>query len=68
VEVGFVAAGDGEEFLLEAAGYGACYAFAYLDVVDGADRGDFYRGADEEDFVDDLEHFARDYGFLHRDL
>src|SRR5262249_24616978 len=64
VDVGFVDAGDGEEFFLESAGDGAGDAFADLNVIDRADRRDFDGGADEEHFVDDVEHFTRDDGFL----
>src|SRR6266852_4259458 len=46
----------------------AGYAFADLDVVDGTDGGDFDGGASEEDFVDDVEHFAGDDAFLEGDL
>src|SRR5216684_4013864 len=68
VAVGFVAAGDGEEFFLKLARDGAGCAFADLDVVDGTDGGDFDGGAGEEDLVDDVEHFARDDSFLEGDL
>src|SRR6266404_4788781 len=68
VAVGLGAAGDGEKFFLEFAGDGAGDAFADLDVVDGTDGGDFYGGPGEEDFVDDVEHFARDDAFLDGDL
>src|SRR5712692_5033670 len=68
VAVGFAAAGDGEEFFLQLAGDGAGYAFADLDVVDRTDGGDFDGGAGEEDFVDDVEHFAGDDAFLDGDL
>src|SRR5260221_2278505 len=37
-------------------------------MVDRANRRDFYGGAGEENFVDDVEHFARDDLFLHGDL
>src|SRR5882724_3749897 len=53
---------------LGAAGDGAGYAFADLDVIDRTDRRDFDGGAGKEYFVDDVEHFARDYLLLHRDL
>src|SRR5437868_5222748 len=66
--VGLGAAGYGEEFVLQLAGDRAGYAFADLDVVDGTDGCDFDGGAGKEDFVDDVEHFARDYLLLHRDL
>src|SRR5882762_9103131 len=66
--VGLGAAGYGEEFVLQLAGDGAGYAFAYLDVVDGTNGRDFDGGAGKEYFVDDVEHFARDYLLLHRDL
>src|SRR5260370_27250583 len=68
VAVGLGAAGDGEKFFLEFAGDGAGYAFADLDVVDGTDGGDFDGGAGEEDFVDDVKHFAGDDAFLDGDL
>src|SRR5713226_1292544 len=68
VAVGFVAAGDGEEFFLEPARDRAGCAFADLDVVDGTDGGDFDGGAGEEDFVDDIEHFARDDTFFDGNL
>src|SRR5271163_3926751 len=68
VAVGFGAAGDGEEFFLKFAGDGAGDALADLNVVDGANGSDFDGGAYEEDFVDDVEHFAGDYGFFHGDV
>src|SRR6266849_7720884 len=68
VAVGFAAAGDGEEFFLEPARDRAGCAFADLDVVDGTDGGDFDGGAGEEDFVDDVEHFAGDDAFLDGNL
>src|SRR6267154_2599472 len=66
--IGLGAAGYGEEFVLQLAGDGTGYAFADLDVVDGANGRDFDRGAGKEDFVDDVEHFAGDDLLLHRDL
>src|SRR5712671_4678476 len=66
--IGLGAAGYGEEFVLQLAGDGAGYAFADLDVIDRTDRRDFDGGAGKEDFVDDVEHFARDNLFLDRDL
>src|SRR5260370_12005613 len=68
VAVGLGAAGDGEKFFLEFAGDGAGDAFADLNVVDGTDGGDFDGGAGEEDFVDDVKHFAGDDAFLDGDL
>src|SRR5260221_3240608 len=37
-------------------------------MVDGTDGRDFYGGAGEEDFVDNVEHFARDDLLLHGNL
>src|SRR4029077_7742447 len=68
VAVGLGAAGDGEKFFLEFAGDRAGDAFADRDVVDGTYRGDFNGRAGEEDFVDDIEHFARDDALLDGDL
>src|SRR2546425_5571871 len=64
VAVGLCAAGDGEEFCLQFKCNGAGDAFADRDVVDRADGGEFDGGADEEDFVRDVKHLARDDGFL----
>lgn len=63
----FFAAGDGEEFFLQFAGDRAGNAFANLNVIDRANRSHFDGGAAEEKFVHDVEHFARDDGFLHGD-
>ena len=60
VAIGFGAAGEGEEFFLEAARDRARDAFADLDFIDRADGRDFDSRAAEEDFVDDVEHFAGD--------
>ena len=57
--VGFFAFNQGEEFVLDAFGDGAARAHADFHAVDGADRGDFNRSAAEEDFIGDVEHFAR---------
>src|SRR5260370_19255381 len=68
VAVGLGAAGDREKFFLEFAGDGGGDGFGDLDVVDGTDGGDFDGGAGEEDFVDDVKHFAGDDAFLDGDL
>src|SRR5258708_40098147 len=68
VAIGLGAAGDGEELFLELARDGAGYAFADLDVVDGTNRRDFDGRPAEEDFVDDVEHFAGNYLFLYGDF
>src|SRR6267142_182080 len=60
----FGAAGQGEKFFLEFARDGAGDAFADLNVVHGTNRRNFHGGAYEENFVHDVEHFARDDGFL----
>src|SRR6266404_9829801 len=64
--VGLAAAGDGEEFFLEFARDGASDAFADLDAIYGADGRDFDGRANEENFIHDVEHLARDHLFLHR--
>src|SRR5438445_4874881 len=68
VAIGLGAAGDGEELFLELARDSAGYAFSDLDVVDGTNRRDFDRRPAEEDFVDNVKHFARDNLFLDRDF
>jgi len=44
MDVGLVAAGDGEEFFLEFAGDWPGHTFADLNVIDRTDRGDFDGG------------------------
>src|ERR1700676_5401964 len=66
--IGFAAAGEREEFFLEFARDRSGDAFADLDFVDGADGRDFDGRAAEEDFVDDVEHFAGDDLFFHRNV
>src|SRR5580704_11037797 len=61
--IGLGAAREREEFVLDALGNGAARTIADFDAVDGTDRGDFGGGAAEENFVGDVEHFARDHGF-----
>src|ERR1051326_4286563 len=67
VAIGFAAAGDGEKFFLQFASDRAGRAFADLDVIDGANRGDFNGSAREENLIGDIKHFARDDGFFHSD-
>src|SRR6266481_2431598 len=68
VAIGLAAAGDGEEFFLELASDGAGDASADLDAVHGADGRDFDRRADEEHFIRNVEHFARNDGFSYGDI
>src|SRR5450432_920101 len=68
VTVGFGAAGQAEKFVLQLAGDGASDAFADGDVIDGSNRRDFHGGPYEEDFVDDVKHFAGDDRFFHRNV
>ncbi len=62
--VGFGAFSDGEEFRLQCEGDWSGDAFADLDVVDGTNGSDFDGCAHKENFVSDVEHFARDDRFL----
>src|SRR5207244_13550322 len=68
VAVGFGAFSDGEEFRLQCEGDWSGDAFADLDVVDGTNGSDFDGGAHEENFVGNVEHFARDDRFLERNV
>src|SRR5579885_2618817 len=63
----FFATSERKEFFLEFACDGTGDAFADLNVIHAANRRDFDGGADEEYFVHDVEHFARDDGFLYFD-
>src|ERR1700687_5676713 len=67
VTVGLAAAGEGKEFFLEVARDGNGDPFANLNAIDGADGSDFDRRANEENFVHDVEHLARNHLFLHGD-
>src|SRR5437016_8801264 len=64
VAIRLAPAGDSEELFLELPCDRSGHTLADLDVIDGADRSDFDGGADKEDFVGDVEHFARNYMFL----
>jgi len=59
VAVGFFAAGDGEEFVLDAFGDGAAGAVADDEAIDRADGRDFDGSAAEKQFICDVEHLAR---------
>src|SRR6266446_6011545 len=67
VLVGFGAAGDREKFFLQFSRDRAGDAFADLNVIYRADRRNFYGGANEENFVNDVQHFAWDNAFFHGD-
>src|SRR6266581_2526335 len=64
VAVGLAAAGDSEEFRLQCECNRAGDALAHLDVIDGTDGRDFDGGANEKNFVGNVEHFARNDRFL----
>src|SRR4029077_1330309 len=66
VAVALGAASDGAEFALNALGERAARTIADLCAVDRADRSDLGGGAAEEHLVGDIEHFARDDLFGHR--
>jgi len=68
VAVRLGAFGDAEEFRLQREGDRPGDTLANLDVVDGTDGSDFDSGADEEDFVSDVEHFAGNDLFLYGDV
>src|SRR5579871_75245 len=61
----FFATSERKEFFLEFTRDGTGDAFADLNVIHTANRRDFDCGADEEYFIHDVKHFARDDGFLH---
>src|SRR5712692_10363071 len=65
VPVWLVAAGDGEEFFLKLASYRPSFVLADLYAVDRADGRDLDSRAGEEEFVDDVEHFAGDDLLFH---
>src|SRR6202007_1613479 len=57
-----------EKLLLQRLGDGAAGTFADLNAVDRAQGADFGGGACEENFVGDVEHFARDHLLADLDL
>src|SRR5260370_25030745 len=68
VAIGLAAAGDAEEFRLQCERNWTCDALADLDVIDGTDGRDFDGGANEKNFVGNVEHFARNDRFLDGDV
>lgn len=66
--VGFFAAGDGEEFVLNALGDGAAGAVADRNAIDGTDWRHFDGSAAEEKFVGDVQHFAGNDLLAHGDI
>ncbi len=67
VLVGLAAAGDGKEFFLQLSRDWSGNAFADLNMIHGADGSDLDSGANEENFVNDVQHFAWDDRFFYRD-
>src|SRR4029077_2296881 len=57
--VGFFAADNRVELLLDRLGNRSDDAFAHADLIHRTDGGDFRCGATEEDFVSNIEQFAR---------
>ena len=57
--LGLLAAHDREELLLQLLGNRANHALAHLDLIHRADGRNLSRRAGKEDFIGDVEHFAR---------
>ena len=66
--VGLLAAGDGEEFFLNALGDRAARACSDLHAINRANWRDFRGGAGEENFICNVKHLARNSLFAHGNI